>query len=548
MAAKPQVTIASVHSKFWFASILSVFILAAMNHPISIGSVSGGTLLPTEQERVRLEERRRVVGRYGFLAFQTIFVMLPFAVPALWDFVAIKFGLQRHIYLARSPENQSFFIQMAVCVSALSYCAWRIITPPGGLCRNSLTYLATGFFIVQIISAFKASSPSFALSELMMPGAGFVAFLLMTTMEFGRREIEKLYFCGVVGVLLLAAYAVAQSQGWEFLPYSRFVGEVSTEELAEKQRVSSLFGHPNYMASYLAPMIFWCLFFALSRFPRWIRIVAAAAALAVILAMVLGGTRGGWVAVAGGFIPYYILIALLPKFRRLLLFAATVAVLVGLAVLLIPNPLITVQFDVGERIAGSSEISARFYYWMMALQMLKQNLLLGVGYGHFNVHFWQTVDAFQQGADSEFFRYILQEGIRGVLPGFVHNDWLQIATESGLLGFAFWAAIWAVLLSQMWEGGRMVHLAARPLLMSATFFASFITMGIDGVFNFPLHIPVSNYLFWSSLGAWVVFRAEIAPGKTGYMAKPPKPSRTEGMISGVPRMRFKTQPSRKEHI
>ena len=84
----------------------------------------------------------------------------------------------------------------------------------------------------------------------------------------------------------------------------------------------------------------------------------------------------------------------------------------------------------------------------------------------------------------------------------------------------------------------MLFRSARPLLMTATFLALFTAFALDGLFNFPLHIPVSNYLFWVSLGAWVVFRAEVAPGRSGYVAHQPHRSRTEDMAEGVPRVRF----------
>lgn len=515
-----------------------------MKEATPIETPSGGTLLPTPAERALTRRRQQVAGRFGFLAFLTVFATLPFAVPALWDFVAEKLGLTRGIYLVRPHENQIFYLQMSVCVAALAYCGWRVVVPPGRVCRNTLLWIATGFMGVCVLSAATAGSPRFALVGLMMPAAGYATFLLMATMEAGRREIEKLYLAGVAGVLLLAAYGAAQSQGWDFLPYSRLAGESTSEELGMKQRVSSLFGHPNYMASYLAPMFFWCLYFAFSRFPRWMRALGVLAAVAALLAMVLGGTRGGWVAVAGGFVPFYVVLTMLPRFRRPLLFAAGLAVVCALLLLLVPNPFLSVRFDVGQRVFGSTEISARFYYWMMALEMLREHPVLGVGYGHYNVLFWHTADAFQRGADSEFFRYILREGIRGVLPGYVHNDWLQVATEQGLAGFALWAALWSVLLAQVWETARMLRNHARPLLMTATFMALFTAFALDGLFNFPLHIPVSGYLFWVSLGAWVVFRAEVAPGRSGYVAHLPHRSRTEDLAEGVPRVRF--TPTRKK--
>jgi O-antigen ligase len=347
----------------------------------------------------------------------------------------------------------------------------------------------------------------------------------------------------VIGSIPLALYAVAQSQGWDFLPYSRTVTESGMEEIGTKQRVSSLFGHPNHLASYLAPLMYWGLYFAFARFPRMMRVTGAVAALAILGAMVVGGTRGAWVAVAGAAVPYYLLLTFFPGLRRQLLFSGGVGLLLALLILFVPNPLVHVQFNVSERLFGSKEISARFYYWMMALEMLKESPVLGAGYNHFNVLFWDAVDVFQRAPESDFMRFILTDSIRGVLPGYVHNDFLQTAAETGISGLAVWLGVWSVLLSQMWETGRRLVRTPRHLLMAATFLASFSVFGLDGMFNFPLQLPVSGFLFWTMVGAWVLFRTEIRRGPVQREDR--SRSKAAAISPEIPRVSFPRQGHRR---
>ncbi len=487
----------------------------------------------------------RLAARFALIALTALLVTLPLGVPALWDFVALKLGLSRGVYLIRPSENQAVYAQMGMIVVGLANCAWRVVAPPARLARNSILLLVPLFAGMQFLSATSAQSPEFALKSLLVPASGMLGFAFLCTVQAGRRDIEKMFLLVVLVSLPLSLYAIAQSQGFEFLPYSRFVTEGGGEEIGTKQKVSSLFGHPNYMASYLSPLVFWCMYFTLSRFGRPVRVTAGVAALSIVMALVVGGTRGGWVAVIAAGVPYYVLLTLLPRFRRQLLFAAGLALVVAVALLVIPNPLLRVQFDVSQRVFASTEISARFYYWMMALEMLRESPFLGIGYGHYNVLFWNTVSNFQQTPDSEFLRFILVDGIRGVLPGFVHNDFLQIATETGLLGLAVWLAIWTALVAQIWEAARNLGGAPRALLMAATFMAAFSAFAVDGVFNFPLHLPVSGFLFWILLGAWVAFREYLRRLRDG-LEDEDEPSPTAGIAPEIPRVRFpRTKPKRR---
>jgi O-antigen ligase len=195
-----------------------------------------------------------------------------------------------------------------------------------------------------------------------------------------------------------------------------------------------------------------------------------------------------------------------PRYRRQLLFTAGAAIFIGLLIVLSPIPFFKLQFNISQRLFASKEISARFYYWLIALEMIKNHLLLGVGYGNFNALFWEVVSNFQRQPENAFYRFILEEHIRGVSPGYVHNDYLQIAAESGLLGLGAWFGLWSVLLCQAWQTAKRAASKPRILLFSAALLAYFVGFAVDGLFNFPVQIPVSGFVFWLLLGMWVAFR------------------------------------------
>ncbi|MBX7245460.1 MAG: O-antigen ligase family protein [Candidatus Sumerlaeaceae bacterium] len=492
--------------------------------------------------RGRLEEllcgERSVAlaGRFGLLAVLAVVLTLPYAVPALWDFVAMKFNLARGYYLLKPVENQAFYLQFAMVAAGLPYVLWRAMAPPAFFPRNSLVMFVGLFVLLEFASVFVSRSPGFSLRGLMEVLAFLFFFLLVITSLPSRLDLEKIFFVAIVAAIPAALYAVAQSQGWEFLPYSKVVNEATGEEVVGKKLISSTFGHPNYMASFTAPLLFWGLFFVLRRRQWFLRIMGLLACLAITASLITAGTRGAWVAIIAGVIPFYLLIVLLPAYRRQLLFSGVLGMLVILLLLFVPNPLIKLQFNLSERLLASKEIGSRFYYWLIAVEMLRDNFLLGVGYGNYNLRFWEVVDQFQQQPGSEFYRFILTDVIRGVSPGFVHNDYLQIAAESGIISLATWMAIWSVVICQAWETARRAAAHdARAVLMAAAFLASLVSMGVDALFNFPFHIPVSGCFFFVMLGAWVIFRNHIARDES---MGPLRPHLEDEKPREFPRVRF----------
>src|SRR5690606_27407691 len=84
-----------------------------------------------------------------------------------------------------------------------------------------LPWLVAALAVTQVGSALAAANTSFVLKSLMMPAAFYFAFALATQTVQGRQSIDKMLWLLLLATIPLSAYAVAQSQGYEILPYSR---------------------------------------------------------------------------------------------------------------------------------------------------------------------------------------------------------------------------------------------------------------------------------------------------------------------------------------
>jgi O-antigen ligase len=432
---------------------------------------------------------------------------LPFALPVFWDVIRMRWGAEAgsYLYLLKPVENQYWYLLLGASCIGVSWCALRVVSKPEISWRFSGIDVCVALLLaVQFVSALHSPNPAYSLRVLMMPVVFFAGYRLVRAMHWDEYSVAKLYLALVMGAGIAGLYAIAQNRGFEILPYSKTV-EGSQDEITGKQLIASTFGHPNYMGSYIAPLLLWAFYFVLARPTGLLRLTGAICGLLIIGALVVGGTRGPWLALVATGIPYYLLPTLSARYRRPLLFTGGLAILLALVLLLVPNPLVHVHFDLQKRLVGSKEIAARFYYWLMALQMLRSHPVWGVGPGNFDVQFWDHVDTYQRQPGSDYFRYVLEEAIRGIRPGFVHNDHLQIITENGLAGAIVWLALWATLLTQAWTAARRFVRSHTQLLFGVTVLCSLLCFAIDGLTNFPLQVPVSGFLFWITLGVWSAF-------------------------------------------
>lgn len=457
-----------------------------------------------------------LLSQYGFLCVLTLVVALPFAVPALVDAFAMRMGWTRLYYLPSPVDNQWFMLQFGVMWFMLPYCLGRVFCPPDVWQRNALTAVGLAFGLAHLASAVSCGNFLFALKNSSGLMLSVVLFLLIGTMGFGRSQIERICLFALLSMLPVGVYALAQSRGWDFLPYAAYGtldGDVVDAAKEGKQGIATVFGHPNFMGAYMAPLFFWSVYFAFST-RRWhvaIRVLCAVVGFLMLASMVVGGTRGPLLGLAVGFAVFYARLAFVPGLRRPLLFFAGVAAFLVMAILFIPNPLLRVNFSIIDRLLGSTEIASRFYFWIVSLELVKDFPLLGVGSGGFNHLFWPAMSEFQASGQGEPYVVIISEVLHGINPGFVHNDYLQFLCEGGIVTLALFLALWAILFTQTWQGAALAvrHENTRLAVLCVTFLASFVVIAVDCVFNFSFHIPVSLMWFWVMAGLWVACREGV---------------------------------------
>ena len=439
---------------------------------------------------------RRV--RFLLLALFAIMFSAPFAVPGLWYAAKQGLGLdtENSIYLPKPVDNQTWFVVLTFIELGAALCVWvpqrfRLRGP-----RIAVVSILL-FFASLIVSTVLHGPALHGIMNSLLPFSFLIAFVAGNYQIENAKDLRKMVWLLLIAATVVAVYAIVQNAGHELLPYSLTVpGRL--EELAPKQRMGSTFGHPNHMADFFLPVIFSGLWILLTTRSRRAQIGVSFAVVLLVTTMLLAGARGALIGLLAGAICFLVL----PGARKWRVWAYGATGLFFLVLLLLTGgiPGLHFSFEPATRLMGSKEIAARLYYWMMAVQMLEQHWLAGIGWGNFDLHFWDQVLAFQKQPGNSWSQYVLTDVIRGVRPGFVHNDFLQFFLEGGIACMAGWLAFWAALLSE--SRCRWKNSTHDEKMLSLMFLTAFISMATDGLFNFPFHIPVSGCVFWLFVGAW----------------------------------------------
>ena len=286
----------------------------------------------------------------------------------------------------------------------------------------------------------------------------------------------------VVAALAAASlYGFAQLAGLDPFPWS-------STATTEYRGLPSTFGHPNFAGHALVPGIILAL--ALATRPR-LRLPALAAALVMATHLWFTGMRGGPVALAAAMVLFGAWLAagwLRGAGPGRVPLALLLTVLVGLAATGTALSAYRATHNTWLPVSDSSLV-LRYNSAQGAARMVLDRPVMGVGPGNYeplNAAWWTP---FEQ-------RWY---ALRGLRNDHVHCEFLEAGAEGGLPGLFlhFLLFSWA-LLAGLHLAGCGTTPALRQLGLAVALCA--FAMGIDGLFGFNLHVPVSSGLFFVLLG------------------------------------------------
>jgi putative inorganic carbon (hco3(-)) transporter len=302
----------------------------------------------------------------------------------------------------------------------------KLPTPVALIPRASTVYL-----LVVASSTVWALAPSLALAELVLLAQAVVAYVCLVTIARTRADVTTMLTLLTAGLLvqsLLVLGAMAMGGNFEMEPISvRLI----------HGRAGGTFGSPNVLGSYVTIMLAPTMALIAMRVSRLHDALAWAAFLLGGVALILSESRGAWIGSAialAVFVP--------AGLRRGWLSTRLVAGLMaaGAAAMAAFGPIIL------ERLAAfdNAAAQARFPLYRLAWGVIRDNPVLGVGANNF-------ATAMSNHLTVDFSTAWIST---------VHNKYLLVWSETGLIGLlAFGAFLTAVL----WCGLRLGRMIGAPL-------------------------------------------------------------------------------------
>jgi len=371
---------------------------------------------------------------------------------------------------------------LLAAIALLSLCSLRRPKPlPDQLCLWS----AVLFFGYIELRAGTSPAPYLARFDLYSVLGGLIIYFFTACVFTSARARMTILACLLAASLAHVLVGVIQfSSGNNFMPISFL------QRFDYGRRASGFYICPNHLAGLLEVLgIFGLSIICWGRWPVWAKLLLGYATAACYFGIILTGSRGGYLSVAASVIIFaFLSIGILRATGATLLVRIGGA---GLAVAVLAlaagSLLIHQSDDLSERATNIVDNkNIRLDLWRAAIQQWKLEPLLGTGSRTYQFY------------GRKFRNEQVQRD-----PIYVHNDYLQLLSDYGIIGAGAFAIFLALHLRYGWiNAGRLgpKRIALSHQLSSNTMALNAGALGAVGaylvhsIFDFNLHIPANVLL------------------------------------------------------
>ncbi len=235
-------------------------------------------------------------------------------------------------------------------------------------------------------------------------------------------------------------------------------------------RASATFDNPLILATYLVISTPFCAFGSVYFKHSKNRKISRVCLLFAIAGIISTSSRGAYIAIAMAIIT--MLISHKKIFKKLFPFVIIIAITVPIAIVL--------RFRNSPREADFlSSDSSRFDIWKHCVEMFLSHPILGLGAGTENIH-------------------ILLRDTYGIDRTHAHNLMLEMLTEGGIIGIAFFTAVLVIIVKNVLKLFKLKNNLYRPYAVLYT--SSLIGFTVISLFEFTLQSPKELMVFFILLG------------------------------------------------
>lgn len=399
-----------------------------------------------------------------------------FGLAAVAFLAPLKFGtpviLQSHVQPPGNIAEWLFYSwpnEMAVILIFTGF-VWLVLDPQRMLARVDLLFvLPLMFLLTQALAAPTSICRQTTIDTLMLfatcallfyVGAWYVRDGAATARIFGGLALATLLVCVLALEQHFGGLEESRKQAAMYLDASKVPKDLLLRMTSN--RVFASFVYPNALAGFLVisfmPTLAWIGFRARGwgRSMKWAALVFAAGVM--MFCLVLTGSRGGFAAFAA-----MALTALwcgISRLGRRLAVAVLCLLLVLVAVF--------VAAERGGLIhLGAQSLEARTDYWRGAIAIVRDHPWVGTGPGTFGSIYPKYKTALTEEAQA------------------VHNNYLQIWSDSGVAAFIAFALLWIVAVRDAFRLTRRRKGDAAAIAICG----ALVGWAVHGLVDFDLYVP-----------------------------------------------------------
>jgi O-antigen ligase len=420
-----------------------------IDKPVSgLVRMEGSDLHPGEQpvsaKAAAREASARRLGLWAVALVAAIFAL----VPLVFDPNAVILTVATAFYPIKFKLLMALSAALLAAVLGATLLGARIVRVP-------VLVPAVAFLVISTLSTLQSGDILHSLiggvpyryDGLLSLAAGVLLFYAAARFLDSWAKVRIVALAGITSAVLISIYGILQSFGLDpvlswGIPWYTMEPVPASTPLSSfypvMPRAFSTLGWPNWLAAYLTLMVGAALALSFRAQSRWVRITLLAAVALMAACWLYTYTRGAMLGV-GVALPVVFFLAhrRLGSVRPLLLPTLVIVAAMVVAQLASP-PYMSLSTNLGGTNAASSpeevpqggdvSVTTRLMMWRDTVPMIMDRPVLGYGPDNF----------------AEPFERYEGDDLRAFFPGDVidkaHNEFLQVAATTGLLGLA--AYLW----------------------------------------------------------------------------------------------------------
>ncbi|GBD04253.1 hypothetical protein HRbin19_01563 [bacterium HR19] len=358
----------------------------------------------------------------------------------------------------------------------------------------------SAFIIWGIVSAFWAYNPYKTQNLAVMIAPGILSYLALQFLSLSERELKVIAIFTSFTSSVVSGYGILQLLG---------VFPMPPDQYGNPNPITT-FGLSNFAVEYLLLAFPLTVAFAIvekNPILKTIFIISSAITFGYIVG---AKNRAGWV----GTIVFLITLTMIlllhfsrkADWRKILKyfipsFSASVVIIVLLLFYTDYGRSIIERFKTFVELGPGSSVSTRVLAWSGGIEMIKQNPVIGVGGGNFEIFSWRYAPR------------LLDEATMytNTRVDKAHNEYLQIFADLGIIGFALFISIIFLVFKMYLEifnaGGKKEN--EEFFFVSTGLFLGIFSTLAGASFNFSLQWPGSVIMFWFYIGFIELFHSRI---------------------------------------